>query len=540
MQTRSEDQLQTSQSSTLGEIEPDSARARPPAGRTLVILTAAWAVIFTAAGAWSAYWSDLRNDQYQLIYLGQRVYDGGRMYVDCWENKPPGIAWINALGVAASRGGQLGAWLLPGLTMLLSLAVFGYALARTLSVITACGTVLIAAVVWSLRLYDTPSINPDFYSSMFELTACSLWLVSLDTTRGGRRFWLGMGAGLIWAAAASVKQTGIVGLLAVSIVAIVLIALKRGDKRHWVVTGAWAWMGIALGLVAVVGVLAYRQTLGAASEAVFAFNRGLFSLEGVAAAATSWSRLRAGLSPVQLALWLGLVGVITTLYSGKANRLTRAVIGAMLLWWAGHALLALLGPSRSMRYWQATFPAMLWLAGAGVYHFEDLFRRLEKGYRSALVVVCVTVVFLLVRPLAEHYRHGLATSHLAYAAQETQRDRLDAVGERIRDIVPGEETIYAWAYDAGVYLYANRRAASRFTYPRSARQISEILSDLSDRRPYLLLISEGGSAEFDRWCDDPCQHRLDEILARYEMRAVIGRYQAWVRLEAHGDSLPAP
>ncbi|UCC29778.1 MAG: glycosyltransferase family 39 protein [Phycisphaerales bacterium] len=540
MDTQSGEQPQANELSMLGETGHDSARARPPLGRTLLVLTAAWAVIFTAAGTWSAYWSDLRNDQYQLIYLGQRVYDGGRMYVDCWENKPPGIAWINALGIAASRGGQLGAWLLPGLTMVLSLAVFGYALTRTLSVIAACGTVLIAAVVWSLRLYDTPSINPDFYSSMFELTACSLWLVSLDTTRGGRRFWLGIGAGLLWAAAASVKQTGIVGLLAVSIVAIVLVALKRDDKRHWAVTGAWTWIGIVLGLAVVAAVLAYRQTFGAASEAVFAFNRGLFNSEDVAAAVTSWSRLRAGLSPVQLALWLGLVGVIATLHSSRANRLTRAVIGAMLLWWAGHVLLALLGPSRSMRYWQATFPAMLWLAGAGIYHFEDIFRRLEKGYRSALVVVCVTVVVLLARALAEHYQHGLATSHLAYAAEETQRDRLDAVGEQIGDIVPEGETIYVWAYDAGVYLYANRPAASRFTYPRSTGQISEILSDLADRKPYLLLISEGGSAEFDRWCDDPCQHRLDEILARYEVRTVIGRYQAWVRLEEHDESPPAP
>jgi len=540
MDTQSGDQLQANESSTLGEIEHDSIRARPPLGRTLLVLTAAWAVIFTAAGTWSAYWSDLRNDQYQLIYLGQRVYDGGRMYVDCWENKPPGIAWVNALGIAASRGGQLGAWLLPGLTMLMSLAVFGYALARTLSIIAACGTLLIAAVVWSLRLYDTPSVNPDFYSSMFELTACSLWLVSLDTTRGGRRFWLGIGAGLVWAAAATVKQTGIAGLLAVSIIVIVLIALKRGDKRRWVITGAWAWIGIVLGLAVVAAVLAYRHTFGAASEAVFAFNRGLFNLESVAATVTSWSRLRAGLSPVQIALWLGVVGAIATLHSGRANCLTRAVIGAMLLWWAGHVLLALLGPSRSMRYWQATFPAMLWLAGAGIYHFEDIFRRLEKGYRSALVVVCVTVVVLLGRPLAEHYQHGLASSRLAYAAEETQRDRLGAVGRQIQDVVPEEESIYVWAYDAGVYLYANRPAASRFTYPRSAEQIGEILFDLAGRKPYLLLISEGNSPEFDRWCDNICHQQLDEILTRYEMRTVIGRYQAWVRLEAHGESRPAP
>ncbi len=59
---------------------------------------------FIALGTWSSYWAYQRNDQYQLITLGQTVYDGGRLYVDAWENKPPGVAWINALGIAMSGG----------------------------------------------------------------------------------------------------------------------------------------------------------------------------------------------------------------------------------------------------------------------------------------------------------------------------------------------------------------------------------------------------------------------------------------------------
>jgi hypothetical protein len=114
------------------------------------------------AGSWASYHVPGRNDQYQLIQLGQCVYHGGRMYVDCWENKPPGIAWINALGLALTRGNPIGPWILPGAVEVAVFCHVGYAQDRTSR--TRMG--LSRALVYSLRLYDTSSINPDFYASM--------------------------------------------------------------------------------------------------------------------------------------------------------------------------------------------------------------------------------------------------------------------------------------------------------------------------------------------------------------------------------------
>ncbi len=513
----------------IDENQVDAARAGPARYRVVLLMTVLCAAGLFTLGTWCTYWADQRNDQYQLINLGQCVYDGGRLYVDCWENKPPGIAWVNALGIALSGGGQLGAWLLPGLTALLSLVVTGYAIARVLSRCAACLGVLLASVVWSLRLYDTPSINPDFYSAMLELAACSVWIVSLEMTGRVRRFACGLAAGLVWAAAATFKQTGLVGLLAVSVVAAAGAVTGRGEGRRWAAVTALAWIGLAIGLGAVTAVLAHQSTLAQAWEAIFVFNRGLASAEAVGAAAGQWPRALTGLAPIQLPLWLGLVGIVATLRTGVANRLSNAFVTAVALWWIAQVLLALIGPSRSMRYWQATFPAMLWLAGVGIYHLEMMFRRLETSYRIPLAVVCATVALLLCRPLADHYLHGVADCYVAYSREETQRGRLAGLGREIQRLVPEGRAIYVWSYDAGAYLYASRSQASRFSYPRSADQMQEILSDLAAGKAWAILIPVSSDSAFDRWCDEACNQTLSDILTGYEVKTTIDRYQVWTQ-----------
>src|SRR5262245_51908169 len=87
-----------------------SSRGNAYFGAAVLVLVAG--LLF--AGNWATYHAPGRNDQYQLIQLGQCIHQGGRMYADCWENKPPGVAWLNALGFLAARGNPIGPWILPG------------------------------------------------------------------------------------------------------------------------------------------------------------------------------------------------------------------------------------------------------------------------------------------------------------------------------------------------------------------------------------------------------------------------------------------
>lgn len=500
-----------------------------PVGKPLFDLIAAVLVIgFLTVGAWSSYWAEHRNDQYQLITLGQCVYHGGQLYVDCWENKPPGIAWINALGLVLSLGGQLGVWVLPAAVALLCIIPLWYAVGRLLSPTAARRTAVLASLLASLRLYDAPSINPDFYSAMFELGACAFWFSAVYASFAGRRFAFGVLAGLFWSAATCVKQTGGTGLVALTLVTLVLLIVKNVYGRRWLVTVLYAWLGFALGLTAVIVILAREGTDRAAWDAIFTFNRGFATWDAWVSSLHSWPRLHAGLEPLQLPLWLALAGMVVTLSTGRANRVSQASLAALVLWWIIAADLALMGPSLSMRYWQATFPPMILLAAMGLYHLEEAFRRLDKGYRTALVLVSLTAVLLLALPLVEHYKHGLADSYVAYTQKPTQRERLADIGSQVQALVSTDERIFVLAYDAGVYVHADRRPASRFTYPRSAEQMNVILSDLTPGKALALLAPEKPAPEFERWCDDACHERLTRVLKNYEPAPSIGPYRVWV------------
>ena len=342
---------------------PSTASAAPSGARIAAVLTWVYVVALILLGTWASYWAEQRTDQYQLIHLGQCICDGGRMYVDCWENKPPGLAWINAFALALTGGGQLVAWLMPGFVGLLSLATLGAALKRTLSPATARLTLLLAATLATLRLYDAPSINPDFYSAMFELAAFSLWMLAFEASTSSRRVLWALAAGLLWAAAVAVKQTGVIGLLAVSAVTCVLLFLPRLERKSWfIITGA-AWFSFLVGVGLVIGALAWRGTLDEAGAAVFGFNRDLLTWDYLTATALSAWQRRMLLEPMHLPLWLGLLGFVATSVRSPAGRVTRPVLLVLLLWWLLQVLLAFAGPSHGAALLASHLPRSLLARG---------------------------------------------------------------------------------------------------------------------------------------------------------------------------------
>jgi hypothetical protein len=337
-------------------------------------------------------------------------------------------------------------------------------------------------------------------------------------------------AGLLWAGAAAVKQTGCVSLLAVTLVTLALIILRRSEKRTWALAGGLAWVGFVAGLGGVVLVLDQHGTLAPAWEAVFTFNRGLMNWSDLTSAVMSFSRQQAGLTPVLLGLLLALLGGAATLFGGReSNGLSRPMAIVLVLWWVGQVQLALLGPSGSMRYWQATFPPMIWLAGAGLFHCGALYRSVVRPQKIAVAIMFALFLVFFGIPLGEQYSHGLATSYLTWDKPESQRDRIEEIGTRVMETVPEGEEIYVWSYDAGIYLSAARRPASRFTYPRSPQQMEEILADLEAGEAHAILVPDGPSPYFDRWSDDRVENRLDEVLAAYRKVDPVAGYSVWVR-----------
>jgi hypothetical protein len=459
--------------------------------------------------------------------------------VDCWENKPPGIAWLSALGLVIQAEESLGAWLIPPMVAILNLAIFSWIVYRGWGVFAAMTGGLLAGIVTTMRMYDAPSINPDFYGSMFALGGSSMIVAALgwrereaNTTASGIRFatvllsWL---AGLWFCAAVLVKQTGLVALICFTLVGVFgHLFARRSGKRIWLTGGVWFAAVLGLGVAAFV--LASQDLLRPAWEAIFTFNRGLMSPGHLGASLWTWERAAGALCSLQFPLWLAGIGVLAAAWP-RSNEENGPILlaAALFLWWLCEVVLALAGPSQSMRYWQGTFPPMLWLAALGLHRLREVLLLLLGLHRAVAFVLVVTAAYFLGHPLWDSYRHGLASSYLAYAEGDSERARLREIGAVIQEHVPAGERIYVLAYDAGVYVYADRLPASRFTYPRSKEQMDEILADLSSAKAYAIVVPSRVSGGFEKWCDDECHKRIDEITSSHA--TATGSIQYSIRLK---------
>lgn len=490
--------------------------ARPDCPTYIVVVSALLCAVLLGFATWASYWAENRHDQYQLILLGRCIHEGGSLYVDCWENKPPGIAWINALGILLGGGDQLGAWVLPGVAAALSLAMFGWAVARWVGRTSACVAAVLGAALLSLRTFDTPSVNPDFYAACFELPAAALFVLAIRPAAGGAgRTWLALASGVAWGLAGSVKQVGCVGLLAASLGSVGLAFASPEIRRCWRRGLLLAWVGFAATLLVVGTVLLRQGVLSEAWTAVVTFNRSLLNEQSLGAALRSWSRVTSDLGPMALPLWLGASALVLTLADREARRDAMPFAIMMVAWILIAGAFALVGPSRAMRYWISLFPPLLILVCVSVRGMVETVQATRAEPRVLLVVMLATVGLVLGRPWAEELRFGFAAARADRIKQPTEREELALIGGRVASLVGQDHRIYVWAYRPGVYLYANRLPACGYTYPRSVAQMEAILSALETRPPGAMIMPVGRSAEFDLWCGEECRVRLEKVMAGY-------------------------
>lgn len=505
--------------------------------------------------SWATYQAPGRNDQYQLIQLGQSVYHGGRMYEDCWENKPPGIAWINALGFVVMRGNSLGPWTLPGIIEVLVFTAMWASLRRILSERVTRKVLVLAALVYSLRLYDTPSINPDFYSSIFELAAIAVLIRGAIAPLGTRPHPQGTEqrsgenairctysyllcgiAGLFWAGATSVKQVGCVGILVLTLCGVVAAILKPTLRVHVAKATASVWMGFLAGVVAVGAVLWRQGTLNEAWEAIYSFNSGLLNLNDLLAAANNRARIRSELAPLALPLWLALTGVLMSFWYRRFGGFPLAMLVGLIVWWIVALIFAASGPSHAKRYWQATFPPMLILAAVGLHYIQQVQDRLNHPERLTAFVVAVTAAILLASPALYELRAGLASSYAAFIEHPTEREHLAEIATRVRQLTSENDRIYVLDYCPGIYVYADQRPAARFNYPRTEDQLDEITRVLSTNPPRLILVPEKPAPEFERLKNEEYRNFVAGLLRDCEVEEKVQGYIAFhCRDRLNGD-----
>lgn len=198
--------------------------------------------------------SDQRRDSGIFAYTGKIIHDGGLIYIDAWDNKLPGVYFIDAVAFALFGTNRWALWLIENFTLFSAALVLFWLLRQLYG---ERSEAWVGALILVLMTRHPGLINDTNYTEAYALLPQTVvFAAGFQLLRDPRARWAVL-VGFAAAVALLIKQTTI-GVALAFIPAVVLTRhpLARSPQR-------WRWLGLLVlgGLICllplIVGLLAY-------------------------------------------------------------------------------------------------------------------------------------------------------------------------------------------------------------------------------------------------------------------------------------------
>jgi hypothetical protein len=521
------------------------------------ILALASSPVLIVLGCWAAHHHPFRQDRHLFEYMGQVILAGGRIYADCWDNKPPMLPWINAAVLHLSDDSTL------AITVAAGLAAGLLAICVTIGAWMCFGryvgsaTALLAATVVSLRYYDGCTNGTELYAAAFESVA-ALMLVCAFRGRGIRAWSGWLVCGMAFGAAFATKQNALGGILATVVVFGLLGLFRPGQHARNIAIILTVVAGTAAVLGTIALVLARQSVLDQAVFAIFTFNLTFLQ------AGHSWwnfpetctlGRSAGQIGPLVPVFWTALLAIPSTWVfarrsepsdSDRFEPLNGAIVALMVLWLAAAAYSVLWGPCHLNRYWHACYVPLLWLCAQTLFFVGRCCFTGPASSRTMAACIAVTAAVLLYRPLVHRqYCDLLYTTY--YILEDPERDRIERIVNAVKQRTEESDTIYVWGYEPGVYRFSHRFSPTRFAEldklsflsHRIQFMIDEITDTLTRTLPKLILVPKQPLLEKESDCGRPADISAlrDLLQSRYDRVSCVEEYHIYQRRST--DSAPA-
>lgn len=204
--------------------------------------------------------SEQRRDSGIFAYTGLVIRDGGRPYIDAWDNKLPGVYFIDALAFAVFGSNRWALWLVENFTLFSTAVVLIWLLRQ---IYKQRPEVWIGALVLVLLARHPGLLNDTNYTEPYALLPQVIVLAAgyqlLREPRARWAFAVGFAAGVAFL----IKQTTI-GVALAFLPAILV-------SRHPIVVSRarWRWLGTIVmgGLSCLVPVIVYLLAYGILDDA---------------------------------------------------------------------------------------------------------------------------------------------------------------------------------------------------------------------------------------------------------------------------------
>ena len=428
------------------------------------------------------------RDSSFFLYAARVVQQGGVPYLDVWDHKPPGIFYLDVIGLALSDRG------LPGVTVVEFAGLLIAALAGfwTLHRILGLAPALFGSAAWIMAfavILDGGN-RPEEYALPLQFGAIALYV---SERRSGPSRWRWIAIGLTAGLASLLKPT----VLGVWIAIYLAEAVRAWRDRSARQLASPLLLGAIGALAVIVPVVVYFVARGAFADLVdqmILFNlrysqSSLFDkLMTLAAGATPTTYT--GLFPFAIAGWLlALNGLLRGSVQAGARPLLLVAVFALPL--------DLAFASATGRPYREYFLGCLcvegilaaFAAGSARPALDRLAARLSAPPRAVIfasVVVCA-VVFASAIPSVMIYRRELGPN-----TQERTRPVATAY---VVDHTASNAPVLFWGGEAGLNFTTDRRSPTRYAYQyalymrdyQRPAQIDELLADLQRDPPALIV-----------------------------------------------------
>jgi hypothetical protein len=400
--------------------------------------------------------TNLQRDSGAFIYVASSFFKGGMPYLTAWENKPPGVFFVNALGLLLGKGTRWGIWGVEFIFLYMASWVAYKFLSRYFDIIIAVA----GSAIWlfGLNLILEGGNFTEEYSLLFSFTALLCWTLSLQREHSPIFYdavvGLCTGIGIIF-------RPNNIGVQVSIILCILLFSLREKDflslrKRL-----------LIIGLTAVIPILA--------SALFFYFNGAfkefldaslLYNLSYTGRNSDFLNSIIVGVNSLGLTAGVGALGYIAVLVHFK-HQYIQGNISPIILWAVIDGVLEALLSGLSGRSYQHYFICWLpFLAFCSAFLINivlfDELKWLKRSTETTLVFATLACFIMIPGVISGYYD---SFNQLLFH-REKGVQKVDPVAAYIDASTQPGDFVLIWGFQAGLNYLSGRDSPTPYImYP---------------------------------------------------------------------------
>jgi 4-amino-4-deoxy-L-arabinose transferase-like glycosyltransferase len=434
-------------------LKKDSLMSRRP--MIVLIISALASVYFCLRLSFAEV--PLFRDEGLYAYIAQVMHDGGTLYVDVDDNKPPGLYMLYYIAQ------MLFGWGIPGALRFFA-GLFGIA---SITLIYGIGSKalsrragLLASLYFSLLaaspfLYGFTAL-PEIFVVFFISAGYYIFLEATERKGSSRHALLAL-CGFFLGLAVIVKQTAVIYLL--SLLCFQLTELRQEGKRKIFQSYAFSIMGFLLPLLIMILYLYHNGSLTQWAEYTIRFNHYLYHNfnAGIGSNIIKGFARGAADSIIQGGEFLMLLLLVFLLWLKKGMFLSR--INVFLFFWliASLSIIALLGVTGA-HYFLLLLPPVTLYAGISSSFLSTSASAMRRGIHAFIVLSFLALFCLHIFPVIACGSPGRVAAELYHSKNYLW---VEEVGRFVRERSGHRDCIYVWSMEWEMYFYSGRRSSSR-------------------------------------------------------------------------------